>query len=156
MAKYDPTTTIIQTDSLSFLNNTKNYAAGLCGNNDQYMKIAFNDNHTMKPICTINETTADVLCRETLDMTSAICAYPYVGPLSIQNNKNFCETGYEPSIWTNPDIHRDQNNKADFVSYFQTKIDNSKVTSGTTLTEDNGKPLWCVRRVTKDGSGKWT
>lgn len=151
-------------DSLSFLNKNSDYSADLCGNNDQNMKIAFTDNHIMKPICSINETTAgettaNVRCINTMNITSAICAYPYVGPLSIQNNSNFCETGYEPSIWTKPDIyniHPTSTNHADFVSYLQTKIDNSKVTSGTTLTEDNGKPLWCVKRVTKDASGIWT
>ena len=150
-------------DLIYRLNDINNYAPDdMCGANSQNIKIALNDNGRMKPFCEAKIDSRDssntVFQCQVGNPTSAICAYPYTGPLSIQNNKNFCEDGYEPSIWTKP--FAANTNLRDSISNYQTYIDNSYTqateTSGTTQTVNNGKPLWCVRRVKKDENGKWT
>jgi len=75
-----------------------------------------------------------------------MCAYPYVGPLSIQNNANFCEDGYEPSIWTTPKMPipvGSSISRANGVGLFVTKIDDSN---------NNGKPVWCVSNAGRNRS----
>jgi len=119
--------------ALSLLNGTDDYANGKCDSNSKKNKIAFMDDGRMEPLC--NKQNTSVEC---VEATNIICAYPYVGPLSIQNNANFCEPGYEPSIWTMPKLPLGSNmNRVSSIGPFITKIDDSN---------NSGKPLWCVKR----------
>jgi hypothetical protein len=157
---------------LQFLNGSNDYSANMCGLNPSKLKVAFNDNGRMNPFCNEDRTHANPTssCNTTAinAATTAICAYPYVGPLSIKNNGNFCEDGYEPSIWTNPLLSgiNYANTALANPGNFITKIDNSTSTSTSdisqttsssnpvTRTNDSGKPVWCVKRV-KKVNGTW-
>jgi len=93
------------------LNGIDDYADNRCGSNPNKYMIAFADDHMMKPLCSkiiknvnVNGTTTNETSIDCDFANKVICAYPYVGPLSIQNNANFCEDGFEPSIWTNPKL----------------------------------------------------
>lgn len=117
------------------LDGETDFSWSVCGLNTGKMKIAFVDDNLYQKF-TVQPTG---------EYNSAICAYPYTGPLSIQNNKNFCEDGYEPSIWTNPQL-KDMA-LGSYVNRHQTMID-------TSIT-DPGKPVWCVKRVIRNADSSW-
>ena len=130
---------------LDFLNGSDDYANGdMCGTNTKKYKIAFSDDNNMEPLCS-KTNSGSMECKSA---SKVICAYPYVGPLSIQNNANFCEDGYEPSIWTNPKmpipIGGNMNmNRNSAIGTYITKIDDSS---------NNGKPVWCVSNAGRNRS----
>ena len=120
---------------LPILNGVNDFSWSACGLNPTKMKIAFVDDNMYQKLTAAPN-----------DYNSVICAYPYTGPLSIQNNKNFCEDGYEPSIWTNPNL-KNVMALGSYVNTYQTMIDKSNT--------DPGKPVWCVKRVKRDSNNQW-
>jgi hypothetical protein len=106
------------------------YSCGFCGVNEDKKRYAMYD--TDVPVWVGDK---DQICPTANDLTNNIlCTYPLHAPLSIKNDNNFCATGYVPAIWTSPNLPG-KDKEANV-----TMIDN----------KDEGKPVYCVKKVTKD------